>query len=215
MNFKKFLGTGNTFLLLLLFFVHTSSFAQEIESIRKTFSGYKSAVIEGNGPEAVRWVDNTTLSYYDRILQTSIKADSAKIQSLNILDKLMVFTVRHRIPPEEILAMKGDRFFVYAIEKNMIAKSSVASLELGEVTLNDKTATGQLIVHGQKSPLNFIFNKESGIWKIDITSLFPVINDGLTKAIGFQGGTDSQFIFESLEALTGEPVSPRIWRPLK
>jgi hypothetical protein len=89
------------------------------------------------------------------------------------------------------------------------------SMEIGEVKVEGNFANGQLVAYGEKSPLYFQFNKEAGIWKLDLTSLFPTSNAGLKKMLTSDGKTDNEFIFQTLEMLTGKKVADDIWKPLK
>ena len=204
-----------SYLFAIIFLNVAAQQSSDAELVRKTFTHYKKAILEGKGAEAVKWVDSKTISYYDSILNLSIHGDSAAIQDLDIISKLTVLTVRHRIPVEEVLTMTGHEFFIYSIDKGMIGKNSVRTIEIGEVKLEGNFANGQLVAGGQQSPIYFQFNKEEGTWKLDITSLFPVSNEGLTKMIAEDGSTDNEFIFKTLEMLTGKPVTDQVWKPLK
>jgi hypothetical protein len=199
----------------LLIAVTVSAQSSDVRLVKKTFSNYKKSILEGNGAEAVKWVDSKTISYYDSILNLSIYGDSTTIQNLDIISKLTVLTLRHRIPVEEVLTMKGREFFIYSIDKGMIGKNSVKTIEIGEVKLEGNFAEGQMVANGQESPIYFQFNKEDGIWKLDITSVFAVSNEGLKKMIAGDGNTENEFVFKTLEILTGKPVMNTIWSPLK
>ena len=206
----------NNLLTGILILISLTTFAQsDAELVRKTFSNYKKFILEGKGVEAAKWVDNKTISFYDKMLNMSLYADSASVQDLGIIDKLTVLSVRHRVPVEELLPMNGRDFFAYAIDHGMVGKNSVMTIEIGEVKVEGNFANGQMVSNGQKSPLYFQFNKEEGEWKLDITSLFPASNAGLKQMIESEEMTDNEFIFQTLEMLTGKTVSESIWQPLK
>jgi hypothetical protein len=204
------------FLLIAIFPV--ISFGQsgnDIQMIKNTFSNYKKSILASDGSEAVKWVDTKTVVYYGKMLQASLHADSAQVQNLGLMDKLIVLIVRHKVPKNEIEKMNGNEFFVYAINQGMVGKNSVMNIEIGEVKVNNNFANGQIMSGGQKSPLFFQFNKEEGQWKIDITSLFPASTAGLKKVISDNGMTENDFIFKTLEMLTGSAVGNEIWQPMK
>lgn len=82
--------------------------------IRKTFEGYKSAILHDKGEEAINYVDSRTIKYYTDILDVVKNADSTKLNSLSLIDKVTAFSVRHRATSKEINSMKGSDLFVYA-----------------------------------------------------------------------------------------------------
>lgn len=134
----------------------------EEEQVRKAFDGYKAAILNDKGEDALKYVDSRTIKYYGDIIGLVKTADSTKINTLSILDKLMVFSVRHRTAKSDILSFDGKALFVYAIKCGMVGKNSVTNLAVGEVIIENEFAKGQLIVNGQKAPFYFHFYKEEG-----------------------------------------------------
>lgn len=187
----------------------------ETDLIKKTFAEYKRSILAGEGEEAIKWVDSHTLNYYDQMLETAVTADSADVQKLGLMDKLTVLTARHRIPKEEALEMRGRDFFIYAIDKGMVGKSSVMNVEIGKVKVDGDSGSGQVIVNGREVPLFFDFSRENDLWKLDITSIFVATNAGLKQMLAENGTTDNEFILQALEMLSGKPVRDDIWQPLK
>jgi hypothetical protein len=188
---------------------------KEANEVKVCFASYRQAILEGKGSEAIKWTDSRTLSYYAQMLDFAFHADSLKVQDLSMIDKLMVFTVRHRIPKEEALVMKGTSFFVYAVDQGMIGKNSVVNITLGEVKVEGNFAQGEIISNGKKAPFYFHFNKENKEWKIDLTSIFPATNMGLKKVVADSGQSEADFILNMLEITTGRKPKPTIWKPLK
>lgn len=185
------------------------------ELVKKSFDNYKKSILQGQGEEAIKYVNSKTTDYYDKELNLAIYGDSATINDLAIIDKLTVFIARHKIPNHELIKMNGKEFFIYAVNNGMIGKNSVMTTQVGDVTIKDNVAHGQMISNGQKTPLFFEFSKESTEWKVDLTSIFPPTNIALGKMLEQQGLSDNEFIFQTLEALTGRKVTDDIWKPLK
>lgn len=82
-----------------------------------------------------------------------------KLNSLGLLDKLMVFTIRHRASKEDILSFDGKRLLIYAIREGMVGKNSVVNNSIGEVEIDGDFAKGQFMTSGQKTPYYFHFYK--------------------------------------------------------
>ncbi len=182
--------------------------------VRGSFNNYKKSILEGQGKEAVKYVNSKTIEYYDKELDLVINGDSSAINSLGVIDKLTVFVARHRVPKKDLLKMTGRDFFIYAVDHGMIGKNTVVTVQIGDVTVEGSFANGQMISNGQKTPLYFQFSQEENEWKVDLTSIFPQTNMALTKMISEQGLSDNDFIFQTLESLTGRKIANDIWMPL-
>jgi hypothetical protein len=187
----------------------------EKEIVRKAFDDYKSAILNDKGNDAVKLVDSKTIKYYNDVLDWVKNADSAKVESFSLLNKLMVFTVRHRASKKDILAFDGKSLLEYAIESGMVGKNSVANTTIGEVEIDRNFAKGQFVANGVKAPFNVHFNKEDGQWKIDLTSLFAVSTVAFEKMAADSGKNENDFLFDLLEMVTGEKPGQEIWQPVK
>jgi len=202
-----------TFLFALL--VSLSGQKSEEKTVINVFDSYKTSILNDKGEEAVNYVDSRTIKYYSDMLDLARNADSVKIEKLSVLDKIMVFSIRHRTAREELLSFDGKSLLIYAIKSGMVGKNSVMNNSIGEVTIDGDFAKGQLVVNKQITPINFHFYKEDDQWKIDLTSLFPVSEVALKKMVDDSGQKEDQFIFSILKMLTGREPGPEIWQPVK
>lgn len=205
----------NILVLLLAFTVSCKGQKKEEKSVREAFDNYKSAILNDKGEEAVKYVDSRTIKYYGDILELVKNADSAKVASLSLLDKMMVFTIRHRVPKKDILSFDGKGLLVYAIKSGMVGKNSVANNSIGEVTIDNDFAKGQFIANGQKAPFYFHFYKEEGQWKIDLTSIFSVSTMAFKKMVEDSGLNENEYLFSLLEMLTGIKPGKEIWEKVQ
>lgn len=202
------------FLIILLSVQDTFGQKSEEKLVKKSFENYKTAILNDRGNEAVLYVDIRTIKYYSDILDLVKTADSAIIETLSILDKLMVFSIRHRTSKEDILSFDGKSLLVYAIKSGMVGKNSVANNSIGDVIIDSDFAKGQFIANGQKAPFYFHFYKEEGQWKVDLTSLFPVSTVAIKKMAEDSEQSENEYLFYLLEIITGEKPGAEIWRPI-
>jgi hypothetical protein len=205
-----------TFGILFLLIVGQTVCGQKGEEklVVKTFEKYKTAILNDKGKDAVKFVDSRTIKYYSDMLELVKTADSTKIETLSILDKLMVFTVRHRTSKEDILSFNVKSFLIYAIESGMVGKNSVANISIGEVTINKNFAKGQLIANGQKAPIFFHFYKEDKQWKVDLTSIFPISMVAFEQMVNESGMKKNEYLFLLLEMISGKKPESKIFRPI-
>jgi len=193
----------------------TDTIVSAEKKVRDCFAGYKSAILNDKGEEAVEFVDSRTIKYYSNILEKTKNADSTEIEDLNVMNKLMVFTVRHRTSKEDVLSFDGKRLLVYAIKEGMVGKSSVANIEIGELSIDEQFAKGQLIANGTPAPAYFHFYEEDGAWKIDLTSIFPTATQAFQQMLDESGEDENEYLFMLLEMVTGEKPNENIWKPIK
>ena len=200
--------------LLFLVFCHFS-IAQNKEEllVKKCFEHYKHSILEGQGENAIKFVDKKTINYYTKMLDKIKKADSLEVNSLGIIDKIMVLSIRHQASKKEIQSMNGGGLLVYAIQKGMVGKSSVQRNRIGEVKLNGDIAKGQIVSGEQITPVYFDFNKEKGVWKIDLTSVFSLGTIGFKQVLKKSGLKENVYLIQVLEQMTGKKPSTKIWNP--
>ena len=202
-------------LFLLLAISVFGQTTEEEESVRKAFDSYKSAILNDRGDDAVKFIDSRTIKYYVEVLDWVKNADSAKIETLSILNKLIVFSIRHRASKEDILSFDGKSLLVYAIKSGMVGKNSVANLTIGDISIDGKFSKGQVVANGVKAPFFMHFYKEEGHWKIDLTSLFDVSTAAFKKIAQESGENENDFLFGLLESITGKKPGQEIWQTVK
>ena len=185
------------------------------KKVRKAFEGYKTAILNDKGEKAVDFVDSRTVSYYGRMAEQTRTADSLTLESMNILDKLMVFSIRQRATREEILSFDGRGLLIYAIESGMVGKNSVAGNTIGEVEVDADFAKGQFIANGKPAPFYFHFYKEDGQWKVDLTSLFPIATTAFTTVAQQSGKGENEFLFGLLELANGKRPGREVWQTVE
>ncbi|MEM7373153.1 MAG: hypothetical protein AAF587_31305 [Bacteroidota bacterium] len=194
------------------------SFGQEEgeDVIRNTFEQYKTAILNDRGEEAFQYVDSRTHAYYNKMAEVSRQADSLAVDSMDLLDKMMVLTIRHRATKEEIQSFDGKRLLIFAIKNGMIDKKSVGYQEIGAVSFEGKEmATGQLRTLGQDTPVYFDFHKEEGNWKVDLTSVFAISGAAMKKMFEESGEDENEMLDLILEMMTGTAPTSAIWHPIE
>jgi len=186
----------------------------EEKLVLNAFENYKTAILNNEGGDAIKFIDSRTIKYYSDMLELVKTADSKQIETLSILDKMMVLIIRHRCSKEEILNFNGKSLVIYAIESGMIGKNSVTNLSIGSIVVDKNFAKGQVVSSGQKMPLYMHFYKEDNQWKIDLTSLFLISNLALKKMADESGMNQNEYIFSLLEIISGKKPSGEILKPI-
>jgi hypothetical protein len=203
-------------LLTIILFITGFIFGQKSEEklVRTSFENYRSAILNDKGEEAFNCIDSRTVKYYSDMLELVKNADSTEVSNLSLMDKMMVLTIRYRVPKEEVLTLDGKGLFIYAVESGMVGKNSVANNSIGEITIDKEFAKGQFISNGKKSPLYFHFYKEDEQWKVDLTSIFPMTNIVFKQLAEKSGLSENEYVFTLIEMITGTKPGNEIWNKL-
>ncbi len=202
---------------IISFFLTTSCYGQKKEEklVRETFENYKYALLNDKGEDAAKIVDSRTIKYYSDLQELVRNADSFQVESLSLLDKYIVFSIRHRATKTEILSFGQNGLLVYSINSGMVSKNSVVNSSVGEVTVDRDFAKGQILANGKKAPFYFNFYKEEGHWKINLTSLYSMSTMAFKKMVDDSGQTENEFLFTLLELMNGKKPGAEIWEKVK
>lgn len=185
----------------------------EEPAIRTCFENYKKAILAADGQAAVAEVNAATLAYYGQMLKLSLKASKAETEALGLMDRLMVFTTRHRVPADVLKTMDTKAYFVYAVENGWIG--DITKNMLGEIEVKGNTATGMHMVGSQKTNIFWQFSKEEGKWKADITAIMPIAEMAFKQIIAEAGENENTFLFDILGQVSGKDVDEKtIWEPV-
>lgn len=213
--------------------IPSTSLAQEIESIVVTpapslqrsqadideakinacFEAYRHSILTDQGEAATRYISTRTIQFYDSMAHVARTADSLLVDSLPLIDKLTVLTLRARTPNELLLSYEGQEVFVFAINSGMVGKDDVRNHDLGKIYLDETFARAMMVINGEEAPIAMHFHLEEGEWKMDLTSLFPITNTALEGIIEDSGMTENEFLeFVIVYGLKGTDPYHGLWK---
>lgn len=190
------------------------------QSIRDCFKTYKEALIAREGLTAANQVSQTTLEYYGQMRDLALHGDAKTVQGRSLADQYLVLALRHRVGLIKLQPMTNKAVVSLAVSEGWIGESSLSETELGDLSIQNDRAEAPLVVSGQPYPTGpkFVFLKEQGQWKIDITALLPTAeqffqqwydNDNKEAPI-----SKDAFLLKILALVSGKPVPAEIWQPL-
>ena len=188
--------------------------SHEEADVRACFGNYRTAILAEEGQEALRFVDRRTLDYYGRILDIALRGNRETVAGLSTINKLMVLILRHRIPLDSLKEMTAESLFIHAAEHGWVGKNDVIANELGKVVVFGTYALAVHISVGQESPFQYRFEKEDGRWKLDLTSIMPVVDQCFKQVIRESGLPEDEYLFSLIESDSGRKVSDTIWDPI-
>ncbi len=188
---------------------------KEADMIRASYNNYKLSALNADGETAVNLVSENTIAYFHNMSDYVVYADSVEIESMRLFDKLMIFTLRHKVPTDKIQSFDGKSLFIYGIDNGLVGNEGINNQDIGEITIDNDLAKGQMIVGGQVTPFCMNFKKENNKWTLDLISLFAFAEPAFQQMIDESGMKDHEYIFMLLEMLTAEYPDNSIWHPLE
>jgi len=187
----------------------------ESQAIQDVFNQYKSAILAGQNDKAIEYMDNKTLDYFKSIHHYVLSADSLTLESLSLMDKFTVLSIRQMATKKEILAFTDKSIIVFTIKKGMMGKKTLESFSLGKINVKNKFAKALILEDGKKSDKYYHFYFDGSNWKIDITPLFPAQEKEAEELIKKTGKSENEFIMGILEIISEKKPSPAIWKKIK
>ncbi|MCA9255700.1 MAG: hypothetical protein KDA33_08670 [Phycisphaerales bacterium] len=187
--------------------------AQRI-AVRECFSAYRKAVLDAEGKTSADLVTASTLDIYQKYMDHAMASDRKTIEALPLTDRLIVLSIRHRIPHEEARSMNGRTLFEYAVEHGWIGKSSVIGTKVRTVEVADGHASAAMMVNGREAPFRFRFELQDEKWRFDLTSVMTFADTAFKAAAQQSGQEENEFLNTMLEAVSRKPVADSVWEPI-
>ncbi|HPF39852.1 MAG TPA: hypothetical protein P5081_21410 [Phycisphaerae bacterium] len=187
--------------------------AQRI-AVRECFAAYRKAVLDADGKASADLVTTSTLDVYQKYMDHAMTSDRKTVEALPLTDRLVVLSIRHRIPTEDARKMNGRRLFEYGVENGWIGKSSVIGTKVRTVEVADGHASAAMMVNGREAPFRFRFELEDGQWRFDLTSIMTFADTAFKAAAQQSGQEENEFLNTMLEGVSRKPVADSVWEPI-
>ncbi len=202
-----------TFLLLVLC-LSSCLASEDTEAVKQTFADYRHALLSQDGTQAAELVTEETIAQYKKYVDWAKTATKDELMKLNLMNRLQVILIKHRVPRDKLLDANGKEIFSYAVDNGWIGKASVINTSLGEIQVASDNAIAGVLVQGKKVPTKFNFVKQSGTWRFNLLQTMAEATMALKAMIIKQGVSENDFIITSAEALSGTKVAKDIWQPI-
>lgn len=185
----------------------------EAELIRQAFLTYKAAVLQQQGQSAVTLVNKATVQYYARMKAVALEGQEKEVRQLTPVNKIMVLSLRHRLPVSDLRKMKPEELFIHGVNQGWIDKDSILDTDIGQPQVSGNDASAEYLKSGKPTPLKYRFTKEDGKWKVDLTALMPAGDQGISMMMKEQGLDEDTFIIGIIESVSGKKAPTTIWQP--
>lgn len=180
--------------------------------IRATFDRYRKAVASKDGAAAALEVDDNTVAYYGHIRNDALIA--LDVHGLPMVDKIFVLRTRSELSADALSALDGRGLLAHALSAGWITSVQLGRAVLGDIRVTGDRADAQLIVGKVIAPDRFVFHRDKGRWRVDLTAFNEVSSRALDKLAEGSRLTEDQFAMKMLTQILGHSASEVVWRPL-
>ncbi len=200
--------------IYLVFFVLFFSCLQiktDVEQIKDCFTVCQKGIREKDGEKVSLYVDRETLLFYSKLLDDVIYLDSSELTKKDFSVKLSILSIRHMVPPEQILALDGRSLLILAIKKGVAGNHNIGKYTLGNIDIKDSSASAAMLVNDNLTPFRYGFHKEGIVWKIHLrTSTDETYKQLYPKS----SVSENEFFKNVLEQISGVRPTDVIWKPI-
>lgn len=183
-------------------------------TVQQTFSDYKSAILAGQGEQAVDELSQNTIDYYGDMRRLAVCEPAEQIKAESMVNRIQILSMRFRVPTDTLVTLSDREVVVYGVDQGWIGKESVMNIETGEVKIQGEEAFVDVLQQGQPSGIQFRFAKESDGWKLDLLPTIELSNRAFEQLAELQELEQNDFIFGILAILEGREPTEDIWNPV-
>lgn len=185
-------------------------------SPRESFDNYKAQILEANGKEAIKYVSKKTIEYYSSMLNHALESKKEIVDKMIVMDRLMIYSMRVRVKPEELRKMDGESILIYGIDNGWIGKNSIRNFGSFDIEDDPGTKAKVMIMEmGNVKQRLFLFYNEDGIWKVDLISINAVANMSFKMSLKDIDPDEDRALLALLSSLEGRKIAlEELYKPI-
>ena len=218
---KSIILQTRTILSLVFIFILSScnNAEHERKEIHRVWDSYQQSLSLKMGSESIKYIDSASLNFYTYMLGVIRTADSNKVESLPVYQKILVLGIRQMGSTAYIRSMDGRSLFAYCVQTGLLGSAVDEKSGFRIKNILGNTAYAEMVDSSGKAGLDLQLHKENGQWKVNLTTVYAKYADETWKIFIKQSGkTEREFIDTILDYLCGEKPRERtraeIWHPV-
>jgi hypothetical protein len=150
--------------------------------ITTSYSLYAKAVSAKDGTAAATRMSTASIDYYDHIRHLALDADRSTLAKQTLIDQLTVLTMRGTLNAALLRTASAKTLIQESVDEGLIGNGSLPIEGLQQVKVDGDKATAELVLTGSTSQYPVAFERESGTWKFDVTTLLKPAESALEQA---------------------------------
>lgn len=187
--------------------------ADDDQEIRANFDDYRNALLAGDGNAAFETMSQSSVDFYVEMRDLALTAPRPMMEKRSLIDRLHALTLRYVLAPQRLQEMTPVEIVAYAVDAGLIGQGTLQLQELEEVTVAGDTAVATVTSEGSKTEFTYEFVRDAGGWRINLLVVLDVANERFVDLIEREGLSETTFIFDTIEVITGQRPTKVLWNP--
>lgn len=180
------------------------------------WDAYKKAVLAKDGTAAGRVVTEGTFAQYGTAVDRALTENRTHLGREDVLDVVMVLTIRRDFTAEELAGVDGRRFFELAVDTGTVDAATVRGVVFDGADVDPGGLEAQLTTSKSDQAIRgMLMRKEGDGWKVDVGEYTTQVDRQITRAASDQGKTPLEAAFELLGIAPDSEEAERLLTPLK
>ncbi len=184
------------------------------QAVTTSYAKYAKAVSVKDGETSADLMTNSSIAYYDHIRDLALDASRTTLAKQTLIDQLTVLTMRGTINAALLRSASGHDLVKESVQDGLIGNGSLPIEGLQQVEVEGDKASAELVLTGSTSEYPVGFQRESGVWKFDVTSLLAPAESGMQQAEAQQKLSSRKLIDEVLVTRFGSGKAATLYKPL-
>lgn len=192
--------------------------------VRRAYEALEQAIVARDADAALVRLSAGSLEQWARLRQLALQGSLAEVEALPPGPRLAVLGVRHVAPVWLLRDGTPRDLAAHAIRAGLADQRAVDRFDLADVAVLDRRrALAQIYAAGFPSGLRigFVRAQQPGHdppghdgWQLDLEATLAGVGRIVSQVARTTGLPESQVILNLLGAMTDEPVTDAVWRPL-
>jgi hypothetical protein len=180
-------------------------------AVRSTFERYRQAMLAADGAAVPPLVSPGTIDYYGEMARLAAHGGRDEIGARPIADRLTIARLRVIRSHDQLAALDGAGLLRLGVDEGFIDAASVRDIQLGDIRFDGARADAQLIIGNEPGPVTFSFVRAGSEWLFDLVPTLVLANDVFAAQARDEGLSEDDFVFRTVELVTGTTVDGSIF----
>jgi hypothetical protein len=177
---------------------------------------YRRCLVARDGTSALAVLTPETFAEYERLRRLSLELTRAELVQADLMDRVVVLSVRARLTGAELRAMTGRELLRLSIDRGWVGSNLPNSVKLKRV--EGRVAYVAFVENGEEMPFEIPMLRQSGSrWGVDLVELSRLVRPAMQQLLtrlAEQHGTDlNGALILIIERLIGQAPPESIWDP--
>jgi hypothetical protein len=183
-------------------------------AVAQVFVDYRKALLAKDGKTAASLMSSGTVAYYAKLKKLALTATEKQLRAQPLGHQLSVLVLRATLPAKAVRSASATQLVVLAVDSGLISEAVVRTLSVGTVKVAGDVATATMQKNGADGPLDMVFNRESGRWRLNLLPLLESTETALRQAASQESLSPARFVDSTLERQIGPDRAAEAWRPI-